>query len=317
MNEVDYWRKRAIDNGISYQTYWNRVNNLMWPPKRAATQNKEYKPSKHRKWIDIAKENGISEATYRHRVHSLKWSKPKAATTPIQKRDDRHWQEIAKQNGISRDTYIQRVYNYFWSEEEAATTPVLTKEEISKIGHETQSEIREIIYERAFNDPDNLFKLTPQHIEIAKKNGISEMRARKRVSDGWTVQDAISIPLQLPLSETVKDYEKYQEVAKKNGINYHTFYQRYKRGMSLQDAATVPVGSINPKKRADNDWIIKAEAKGIKKSTYITRVDELGWTPEEAATTMPLKRGHFLNEETKNKSRKAFKEFLQRKYKRK
>lgn len=90
---------------------------------------------------------------------------------------------------------------------------------------------------RAINEPINK-RLTKEHLEIAKKNGINPGTVQNRVySLQWDVKDAITKPVRQ------RKYEKCIKIAQANGIAKQTFYARVKRnGWKEEDAATIPVG---------------------------------------------------------------------------
>lgn len=82
-------------------------------------------------------------------------------------------------------------------------------------------------------------EITPEQLQIARKNGLKNGTLRHRILSGWSVERAIA--------ETVKKAgrpSKYPpeliERAKRNGINRKNFSKRVLNGWSLEDAATVP-----------------------------------------------------------------------------
>ncbi|ADU30995.1 hypothetical protein [Evansella cellulosilytica] len=310
---MDEWRELAKKNGIKYKTYFARINQYGWDPRRAATEPiSKIKLRADYDWIKLAESNGISRKTYKDRVIKLGWDPEKASITPtktIKPRNDRYWINIAKQNGIAYDTYLRRVHDNFWDPEEAATTPPMSHKEIVKLAHEQISTYAKINQEKINNNPDNLFKLTPKHIETAANNGICKSTVHGRVyNNGWTVQEAITKPVQKGFDKPSGYYE-YLKVAKKNKINTATFMSRVKRGWSLEEAATLKPIKPTRRRRKDNKWIEKAIENGIRYKTYLGRTRN-GWTPEEATTTPLLEKGkEFLNEERQGKARNAFKEF--------
>lgn len=126
----------------------------------------------------------------------------------------------AKANGLSKYLVQQRVYEYGWEVERAVTTPK---------------------------------KVRKNHGDWTKKaveNGISSSTFYKRVSQGWSYEDAVSKPL-VPIQEshakaaaTQRTYpEAYGLIADAHGINRQTFRNRIKLGWSLYRAATEPAMS--------------------------------------------------------------------------
>lgn len=296
----------AKNNGIHTRAYRRRIKESGWSPEKAAHTPLKGK-SDSRVWILKASENDIPYNTYMDRLQKLGWSKEKSATTPPKTRSDSESIKLAEQNGVTRSAYIYRVEELFWEPEEAATTTLMTKKEVSDLGNQTLSEYREIINERTFNDEDNLFSVTPQHLEVAAENGIDVTNVHSRVyGGGWTVQDAITIPVREMIFSKTENLDEYRKTAEQNGISYRTLSGRVTRGWTLEDAATRSLVDPTELRRADKEWIEKALANGINKLTYIARIDQLGWSKEDASTTQPLARGEYLNEETKRKVLDAF-----------
>ncbi|PAD36338.1 hypothetical protein [Terribacillus saccharophilus] len=305
---------KAEKNGISRKTYVRRITNG-WSPKQASevlpdvhnTKRKDYK------YILLAQKNGIPKELYNRRL-KLGWSHEKAATNPVQvrgerKRVDKEWIDKALKNGINYTTYITRV-NSGWSPEEAAVTPTMTAEEALQLANTIQSEIDRDRFNEINKDPDNLFHLTPELIQIGVENGISEGTIKSRVYKlGWAVHEAIDV---LPIKTIINhpEFEHYAQIAKVNGIQKRNLIQRLWYGWSFERAATEPLNAKNRRIRSDASWIDKAVENGINVETYKSRV-ERGWSCEEAATILPLKPGQYLNEEQKEKAREAYKKYRQ------
>ncbi|WP_407270025.1 hypothetical protein [Radiobacillus sp. PE A8.2] len=224
--------------------------------------------------------------------------------------------EIAKKNNISRQTYRYRI-KIGWNPDQAATTPVMSKKEVRQYALERRKILNAKEHKKINNDPDNLFRLTPQHIAGAEKRGICKATVQNRVySSGWTVKDAITIPTQkTKKSENPNKYEEYKIKAVNNGVSKSAFTNRIgKLGWTFEKAASTPMISKNVRRRTDKEWINKAIKNNIKYDTYIKRIKR-GWTPEEAATTPPLANGKYLNDEKEEKSRIAFDNFRYKKVK--
>lgn len=269
---------------------------------------------KKSEWLDVARENGICDSTFNGRLESG-WTAEKAATKPTKQkshykhpRDFDKWLTTARANGIGYGLYWRRVVIYFWDPELAATQKPLNSTEKMKHANKIKTEYAEIRNERLFKDPKNLFKLTPQHMEIARNNGIGRCTVQSRVRQlGWTVQDAISRPIKRKENKS-NEYKKYASVAAKNGICISTYKWRVQQGMSIIEAATKSV-NIHQHRRNDGEWIDRAISNGIQPVTYLARVRR-GWTLQEAATMQPLKHGQQLNEERREHSREGFKKFM-------
>lgn len=124
--------------------------------------------------------------------------------------------------------------------------------------------------------------LTPQDIETAMKNGISEERAKARFYKmGWTKQRAITQQLKKPKY----DWLKYKD---KSLVAMTTFYQRIQKGMTPEEAAfTPPVqlgGRLDRPVKITKQHIQRAEKNGIKYTTLCHRVYGYRWDVERAVT---------------------------------
>lgn len=315
------WLEEAKKNGINYYTFYSRVKEYGWSEERAATTSAELDEEEKilKGWIETGRQNGITYANFWNRVNRLGWSHEDAAIVPLnpareyEPRTDQKFIELAKSNGINYHTYIDRVDNRFMDPYEAATTPAMSKKEALELALKARKEYEEIRHDRINNDPDNLFQITPQHIETAKENGIPKATVHSRVYiSGWTVEDATTKPQQ----ETVRDiegYDEYLQIAKKNKIKVDTFISRIKRGWTLHDAANKPVIRGRTKYKEEN--VETAEQNGISYSTFKARMLH-GWNIEDAKTIPPLPRGAFHNEERKENVLSGFKRFTDVKRKR-
>lgn len=311
MNDWKKYKETAKENGISYQTYWTRIKDLGWTPGEAATKPTQ-KERSDKKWLDLAKENGISRTTYTSRVSRYGWEPSKAATTKTNKRRDLGWIKIAERNGIGRETYLHRVDELFWDPKKASNTKPMTQEEVQKNATKYNKEYWKTKQEQTYNDKNNLYIITPQHIEIALSNGVDKGTVETRVYTlGWTVQEAIHKPLQHNFPDKPKEYEKYRKIAIANGVNRSTFLGRIKLGWALKDA--VLKNPTYKHRRTDKKWIDLAVENGINFNTYRSRVDRMHWPKEKAATIPALAKGNYLNEERREaaiEGRKVFQEHL-------
>ena len=121
--------------------------------------------------------------------------------------------EEAEKRGLSYKTVYSRFYYYNWSKERALTEP----------------------------KKDRKTKLTQEQIKTAASNGINIVCLRLRLSNGWSMEEAINKPKQKSGRKNVIEDELY-ELAKKNGINRVTFYSRVKLlGWSIDRALNTPV----------------------------------------------------------------------------
>ena len=139
--------------------------------------------------------------------------------------------------------------------------------------------------------------LTEEDLKIAESNGISRKNALQRVYlYGYSIEDAITKPLRN--KGGTGEWMKWKETALAHGIDCAAFYNRVKHyGYTPEEAATNPpqkrsviqAKGIETRKRKgtiimDRKDIEEAEANGIKKATFSSRVHNLGWSIEDAKT---------------------------------
>lgn len=124
--------------------------------------------------------------------------------------------------------------------------------------------------------------LSPQDIETAKKNGISEERAKARFYKlGWTKQRTITQGIVRPKY----DWDKYKDVCV---VTQDTFYKRIQKGMTPEEAALTPPvplgGRLDRPMKITKEHIERAAKNGIKLATLNHRVYVYGWEVERAVT---------------------------------
>lgn len=131
---------------------------------------------------EAAEKNGIDYKNLYNRVHACGWPLERAITEPIKPKPGSLYQDykhLAEPNGITAQTFYKRIKRGM-TPEKAATTPKITIADIR----------------RAKNIKA---KITPEIIEIAAKNGITERALKQRVySRKWSLERAMTEPLQKP-----------------------------------------------------------------------------------------------------------------------
>lgn len=123
--------QKAKDNGIEYETVYNRFYILGWPKEKAIT-----KPVMRRGWgwkdyEEACANLGISKSAFYKRIKEG-WDLTKASTTPFvpyheRKKNVKITEEvkaIAEKNGIPLGTLKSRVYLYKWDVQRAMTEPI-------------------------------------------------------------------------------------------------------------------------------------------------------------------------------------------------
>ena len=76
-------------------------------------------------------------------------------------------------------------------------------------------------------------------VQVARENGIKDKTLRQRISNGWSIERAISEPTK-KINRRNKFPEELIEMAEQNGINRKVFVRRVYSGWSLEEAATIP-----------------------------------------------------------------------------
>jgi hypothetical protein len=125
--------------------------------------------------------------------------------------------------------------------------------------------------------------LTPKDFETAKKNGISEVRAKARFYKlGWSKQRAITQKVRKSPQQTWSKY-KHQSLVSEYG-----FYARIKKGMSPEEAALTPPSPrgvrLGRPVKITKEHIERAAKNGIKLATLNHRVYGYHWDVERAVT---------------------------------
>lgn len=144
-------------------------------------------------------------------------------------------------------------------------------------------------------------KLTGEQKRIATENGIAINTVYSRLDKGWSVKQAINIPVDAHRLVTNEQIE----IAKKNGIEYGTLYSRVATyGWNVEDAITVPVDTIKGNKGAHWSKIPKdikerARTNGISLTALHKRLYVYKWSIERAVTQPPQGRTPFLTDEQK------------------
>ena len=138
------------------------------------------------------------------------------------------------------------------------------------------------------------YYLTPEHFELAEKNGISKRLLSDRVYQrGWIIDRAISQPKQN--KNNSEDFKRWAKIAESNGISRILFSQRLiVSKWPYEKAAThkkMNKDEIAAEAKKTNVYTVFtkeqheiAKANGIKKGTMYARVRDYGWTVEDAIT---------------------------------
>jgi len=148
------------------------------------------------------------------------------------------------------------------------------------------------------------YYLTPEHFELAEKNGISKRLLSDRVYQrGWLINRAINQPKQNKNNTEV--FKLWAKVAEANGIRSILFSQRLiVSKWSYEKAAThkkMNKDEIAAEAKKTNVYRIFtkeqheiAKANGIKKGTMYARVRDYGWTVDDAITVTVYSQGECI-----------------------
>lgn len=84
------WSRVAIENGVNRVTFTNRVCNLKWDEKEAATTVKRFRRGKFTdQEMKIMETNNLTTNSVNMRITKLGWTREKALNTPKLKEKDR------------------------------------------------------------------------------------------------------------------------------------------------------------------------------------------------------------------------------------
>lgn len=195
----------ANKNGISRRNVYQRVNEYGWPIEKAITQPllNTKKKKTDRALMLLAESNGINYGTYRQRIKDG-MDPREAAIKPTVKHIEL---QIALDNGIGIETFYTRIRRGM-TPYEAATKPLKNR----KFSEEYKKELKiakrnGITYQKFYNRVMNLgfdpmeaatkqsIKQSNSNLAIAIKNGISKNTYYQRIHNGWSEEDAMTIPV--------------------------------------------------------------------------------------------------------------------------
>jgi hypothetical protein len=115
--------------------------------------------------------------------------------------------------------------------------------------------------------------------ELCKKYGIPYDTFYSRVVNGWDLKHACTLPVDKHRVLTDEEIRYAEE----KGITARRVRKRMEKGWSKEKALHTPLGEGHFFGER-NPYIVRAEQKGIGRSTYYRRIKVLKWTEEEACT---------------------------------
>lgn len=117
----------------------------------------------------------------------------------------------------------------------------VTKSEARHQSHKKENQNIRIMYN--FNS-----KEYRQFIKIANKNGITAHQMYKRLYEGWTIEEAITIPIKRKeriLKKKMYDYygkpKSISQLSEKCNIKTSVIYKRLSRGWNIYESVEIPV----------------------------------------------------------------------------
>lgn len=134
--------------------------------------------------------------------------------------------------GVTEDAYYSRIKRG-WSLKDALTR------ELSEVGL------------RCPKQTDHLGNEYSSISEMCKAYGIMDETYRYRIKHGFSVEEALTMPLQREgicgthhkcTDHLGKEYDSKKEMCEAYGINYCTYKKRINRGLSVKDALTKKAG---------------------------------------------------------------------------
>lgn len=142
----------------------------------------------------IAEKNGISKEILEHRFYDKSWEAVKARSQKISiQKPVKKLYEQAIKNGL--DVKYQTIasrYRAGWDEKDITTVATRGRRDLSQ---------------------------SKRQIEIAEKNGINYSAYYSRLARGWSVEDAITIPLE-KYKERVKGWVKHCHICDGKRVIY-------------------------------------------------------------------------------------------------
>jgi len=94
--------------------------------------------------------------------------------------------------------------------------------------------------------------------KLAKDHGIKGHEVYKRISRGWTLEEALEIPLHRPNNKKILNVQLYEyngkllpvkEISRQCGINAKALYKRLARGWSIEEATEIPLAKLKVNER--------------------------------------------------------------------
>lgn len=212
-------RRKALENGISYETLLRRLAEG-WPIKQAISIPVNAHRTLTDEEIKQAAENGISYATLHARVSKYGWDVERAVTTPIIPRSERakmqqskipqHLKEKAFKNNIPHSVLYHRLFVHGWDSKRAVTEPVGRKQMLTDEQERKRIEngisintVSSRIYRYGWN-ADKAVTVTPtprrryseEERALMSLNGVTPQRLFERVNKlGWSLEKALSTPV--------------------------------------------------------------------------------------------------------------------------
>ena len=219
-------------------------------------------------WIDIKGYEGKYQLSNKGQVISLNYNntgKPKVLKLKIN-RYGYNEVKLSKNNKVKNYLIITLVAEHFLNKPAPDMIPIHLKEvnddNVENIAYGYKSEMLHLMYKKGHrkigkptkNKISYKGKQYKNFSDMARDYDIEPKMLHKRISRGWTLNEALEIPaLKNSQKLNVKLY-KYQnklysvkQLSKMTGINERTIYKRIKRGWNIDEVVEIPLGKIERK----------------------------------------------------------------------
>ncbi len=152
-----------------------------------------------------AEQNGISRRVAYQRFYHYDWSKERSITEPLRKMDQERlkWRAIAVENGVAKKLFDARL-RAGWSYEEASRPPLSRLESIQRALGSEANKARSV--------------LTRAQRQIAKANGIAYSTVTSRLSKKWSIERAITQPVDATKSKAARERSNQWRSGERNTV---------------------------------------------------------------------------------------------------
>ena len=213
-------------------------------------------------WIDIKGYEGKYQLSNKGQVISLNYNntgKPKVLKLKIN-RYGYNEVKLSKNNKVKNYLIITLVAEHFLNKPAPDMIPIHLKEvnndNVENIAYGYKSEMLHLMYKKGHR---KIGKATKNKIsykgkqyknfsDMARDYDIEPKMLHKRISRGWTLNEALEIPLDRKekiLNKKLYEYNgkmmSIKQLVKISGINENAIYKRIARGWSIEEVVEIPL----------------------------------------------------------------------------